>query len=333
MSFPTYHLPGLRIAVSTQTAVVRKALDWMLQLFPQTMATPDLLLEASGLDMEDLKAAISPGTLAALPGDEADPILVESSSGELITLGRFAGLVYCATLNREQTHARLFCELNKVEPPQSTIQSIMALMLYPVLREVFLQNHCLLLHAAAIKCPNGTGIQLVAESGGGKTTTSLAMVRRGARLISDDLLVAGPGAAVRGLPKPLNLRAPTLGFFKELGWLAARSNPRTGKSSLIPQLIYGPACLASVCTVDIIYFLKLSQGRPAITRMPASMALKKLVEAHAFCIRQPTSGESLSGLCDLLASAAFYQLETGDNPEYLGQWLLDNCLGHARKLN
>jgi hypothetical protein len=50
--------------------------------------------------------------------------------------------------------ARLVCEMGDEEQPQSTTLSIISLVLFPVLRDVFLRKQGLLLHSAAVKCPN-----------------------------------------------------------------------------------------------------------------------------------------------------------------------------------
>jgi hypothetical protein len=229
--------------------------------------------------------------------------------------------------------ARLVCEMGDEEQPQSTTLSIISLVLFPVLRDVFLRKQGLLLHSAAVKCPNGIGIQFVAESCGGKTTTCLSLVRLGAKFVSDDLVVvslSGNKAIAYGLPKPLNLREPTLEYFEELRKAASTANPLTGKSSVIPQSVYGSACLEASCSINVLYFLNLSITGPSLRRIGVGESLEKLLSSHAFSVMQPTGGDSIVGLCDLLSMVPSYLLDTGKNPEYLGKWILENCHEHAQ---
>ena len=73
---------------------------------------------------------------------------------------------------------------------------------------------------------------------------------------------SGNKATAYGLPKPLNLREPTLKYFEELRRSAPPTNPLTGKSSVIPQSVYGTACLAASCSINVLYFLNLSDSGP-----------------------------------------------------------------------
>jgi len=297
------------------------------------MASHDLRLEAMGTGPDQVAEAMPDWVRAALPATNSDPLMIQGPAGELAAFGQFDGLLFCAWINTEQTLARLVCGMRDGEQSAIVTQSIISLVLWPVLREVFLRKLGILLHSAAVKCPNGMGLQFIAESGGGKTTTSLSLVRLGAKLVSDDLVVvslSGNKATAFGLPKPLNLREPTLGYFQELRQSATGASPLTGKSSVIPQLVYGPACLDASCPVNVLYFLNLSSTGPALSRLRVGEALDRLLQAHAFCVMQPTGGASMVGLCDLLALVPSYQLDTGANPEHLGKWLLENCHKHAQ---
>jgi hypothetical protein len=290
-------------------------------------------LEAIGVAPEQVLGAIPNWIRTELPAIDSDPFMIQGPAGERAAVGRFDGLLFCAWIDLEHTLARLVFAMREEEQPQSTTLSILSLVLFPVLRDVFLRQRGLLLHSAAVKCPNGVGIQFVAESGGGKTTTSLSLVRLGAKLVSDDLVVVSPSgnkATAYGLPKPLNLREPTLKYFEELRRSAPPANPLTGKSSVIPQSVYGTACLAASCSINVLYFLNLSDSGPSLSRLGVGVALEKLLDSHAFCVMQPTGGDSIVGFCDLLSLVPAYQLDTGRNPEHLGKWLLENCHKHAQ---
>jgi hypothetical protein len=321
------------MSVQAEPPAVRQALEWLFQVCQQSSELSDLHLEAGGMGTDRIMDAIPDWVRPVLPRNDADPFMVEGPHGETATVGRFYGLLFCAWINKKQTVVRLACEMGDEEHPQSTLLSIISLVLFPVLRDVFLRRQGILLHAAAIKCPNNKGVLLIAESCGGKTTTSLSLVRLGAKLVSDDLVVmtfSDDKGTAHGLPKPLNIRLPTVEYFEELRQFALPANPLTGKSSANPQSIYGAACLETSCAINVLYFLNLSITGPSLRRIGVGEALEKLLASHAFCVRQPTGAESVIGLCNLLSLVPAYQLDTGANPGHLGEWLLENCQMHAQ---
>jgi len=65
------------------------------------------------------------------------------------------------------------------------------------------------LHAGAVE-RDGRAVIVLAPSGGGKTTTALALLRRGWRLLSDDFAVVGADGVVHPFPRRLNLTDATL---------------------------------------------------------------------------------------------------------------------------
>jgi hypothetical protein len=83
-----------------------------------------------------------------------------------------------------------------------------------------LRRSALDLHAAAIEA-GGDAILVVGPKGAGKTTLSFELLRSGpCRWISNDRAFAEPSAtrfAIRGMPTPVKILAPTLRRFPELG--------------------------------------------------------------------------------------------------------------------
>lgn len=331
MSCITYQLPGLKMSVRAQPERVQLALEWLFQVCPKTLDAPDLHLEAVGTSLEHVIDAIPDWVRMALPSNdpEAPVIMIRGQAHESAAAGWFDGMLFCAWTDAESHIVRLFCGMKDDVPTRSIIPSV----IFPILRDVMLRQRQFMLHSAAVKCPNGLGLQFIALSGGGKTTTCLSLVRLGAKLLADDLVVValeGNKPMAYGLPKPLNLREPTLGYFEELRERVPKMIISDEKSSIIPQLVYGTACLAPSCAIDVLYFLNLTDDGPALRRLDAGAALERLIHTHVFCAMQPTLGDSIVGLFDLLAMVPFYQLDTGRDPGYLGQWLLEHCQQHAQ---
>ena len=193
-----------------------------------------------------------------------------------------------------------------------------------------------MLHSAALRCPCGTGIALMGDGGGGKTTAALSVLRRGAKLLGDDLIVAGEekGAVVaQGIPEPLNLTEQTIAFFEELRPQEGRSIGRArlnGKVAMMPPEIYGADCIAESCPLEVLYWLRIAPGSPRVEPIPRSEALGHLIRAHSFARRQAIQPAAFDMLCVILARIRMYSLYTGHDPAGLGAWLIERCGGHAR---
>lgn len=63
-----------------------------------------------------------------------------------------------------------------------------------------------LLHAAALEV-NGQALVLCGPSGAGKTTLALALVQRGFRLLTEEIVWIGDDGTVRGLPRAIHIPA------------------------------------------------------------------------------------------------------------------------------
>ena len=76
----------------------------------------------------------------------------------------------------------------------------------------------LLFHAASLSY-QGKGIILAADSGCGKTTLALALVRQGFKFLSDEVAaLAFPSGDLTPYPRCLWVRAGTYQLFQQLGW-------------------------------------------------------------------------------------------------------------------
>ncbi len=334
LSATTIQLPGLAMSIAATPERVRSAIGWLFQVCPRTDAQPDLSVEAIGVSAEQVDDHLPSWVRDGFTIDPSTtlPVMISGPDSDSAAIGSFDGLLFCAWEESINRKIKLVCGIRNGAPTRSIIPSV----LFPVLRDVLLKRELLLLHSAAVRSPDGRGLLFIAVSGGGKTTTNLAMVRRGAKLVSDDLVVVdlhSNTAQAGGIPKPLNLREGTISFFNELRNLAAASDRSPGRVSVSPQAVYGNGCLLASCPIDVLYFLEFSKGLPSARRLGLSEGLSRLIHSHMFASMQNTRGDSILSLCELLGRTNAYQLKTGDCPEGLGEWLLDNSLRHATEPN
>lgn len=321
----TYQLPGLRVSIAGRPPRLQAAMDWLYQLCPATNAAPELRLEVEGVPAEAVEFLMPPWVRARVPDtvDSEMPLLLAGAAGELATLGAFDGLLSFAVARPNSGEIRLYCGLPEMRPAWNIIPSLIT----PLLREELLARSRFLMHSAAVDVL-GNGAVLAAPSGGGKTTTTLALVRHGARLVSDDLIaldVQGDQVLAHGLPKLLNLREPTVKFFEELRHCERAEQRSPDRLALSPASIYGASCLTPRCHVRAFYFLSLADGNISATRLGLEQAVPELVLNHTFSPTQRTGAPSILAFLDLLARVPVYRVQTGHDPDRLGRWLGEHC--------
>ena len=254
-----------------------------------------------------------------------EPTMIPGPSDEIATVGISDGLPFFAWTDKKATEIQLTCGLKEEGRTIGIIQPV----LVPVLRESLLASGFLLLHGAAFVCPNGMGLLLIAISGGGKTTTALSLLRNGAKIVADDLVMIRTSehqVAVSGIPKLLNIRRETFAFFEELELLPESAFARIGplRKMISPHTIYGEGCMARESRVSVIYFLNLTEHGPSLRSLSASEASQRLILAHAFCYNQRIAAFSVDELLSVLSRVSTYELNTGSDPKRLGEWLLSN---------
>jgi hypothetical protein len=102
-----------------------------------------------------------------------------------------------------------------VEPPTLLPSLAHGVILRNTLAQV--RSH-LLFHAASLSY-QGKGIILAADSGCGKTTLALALVRQGFQFLSDEVAALGfPSGELAPYPRCLWVRDGTYQLFQQLGW-------------------------------------------------------------------------------------------------------------------
>jgi hypothetical protein len=349
----SYRLPGVRFSVEGPESKVQTIINAMFQLCPRDGGTPDVKLTSRLVSESRLADAIPEWIAREIAAGRvaSDPIMVMGPAGEPAALSRTPNSVGCAWLNENADTIHFVASmanppetnrpghLERPVLPRSTLYTgpvalSIQTVLMPVLREVFLRRNRILIHSAAVVYPDDTGVLFVANGGGGKTTTALSVLRKGARLLGDDLIVIqADGVNIRafGIPEPMNLTDDTIGFFEELRAAADSipGRPDFHKKTVAPRQIYGPACMAEQCTVRVIYFVRVNPEGPAVRPLSAPDALSRLFQAHRFAAQQKIDARAFEQLSNVVTHARVYELNTGHAPDALGVWLTSNSAVHA----
>ncbi|HZG67104.1 MAG TPA: hypothetical protein VEZ12_10195, partial [Herpetosiphonaceae bacterium] len=141
------------------------------------------------------------------------------------------------------------------------------------------------IHAGAVSYQGGALI-VAGQSGQGKTTLVLGLLRRGLRLLSDEFAVVEP-ATQRILPyhRSLHIRPGTLRLSSELRFLEESPRHELGGGitwALTPQRLERalPGCLGYAAPLRYVLLLDgvpSANGCPAITPIPAALAALELL--------------------------------------------------------
>ena len=328
-----YDLPGISLSVAATSPRIEKALKNIFKECPLAQTPPDVALKGSGVKHNDFVEHLPSWIVSRLPDLKPNmtPVILYGPSQQAAALGTCDDLIFCAWNSKHGNEINFICTVNDNEYAYGLFHPV----LIPVLREVYLQRGFFMLHSAGIRCPDGTGALIIAVSGGGKTTTTLSMIRQGAGLLSDDLIILKPSSdstQAGGIPKALNLHDETISFYDELKRLPDSSfvQQHKEKKSVSPTRIYGKECLCSDTDIHVIYFVKISAAGPYVKPLPVAESLKRLALAHGFTYNQKLEAQSIKGLTLALQHANAYELSTGPDPIKLGTWLLEHCTEHAQ---
>lgn len=326
-----FELAGMSISVKASPYRIQSAVGAMFQMLNRTDKAADIHLEGQGFYYDEIYKSLPKWLQSKIYNNDLDveSVLFVGPEKQIAAAAIKDGLLFCAWTSKMKNEIRFACSMKKTGTSTGLFQPV----LVPVLREVFLNRNCFLIHSASVFCSNGLGFLIIAPSGGGKTTTALSLVRIGAKLLGDDLIVikiSNNNITAFGIPEPMNLTNETMNFFHETKRFSdtIAHIPGYAKKSVLPKQVFGPDCLIPHCPVHIVYFINVSKDGPNVRPLPVGEALKKLLLSHAFSRNQEINASSVSQFCTILEQVSAYELNTGPDPENLGKWLIHNSSNH-----
>ena len=238
----------------------------------------------------------------------------------------------CGILSAEAN--RIDITLGKTNGSHATMMSPSAIFT-PLIQEALQRRHHLIFHSAGLELPDETGVMILADSGGGKSTTALSLLRKNARMLSDDLIIFTDDVSkpvIYGIPEAMNLTNKTRQFFpelKDIGALPSRDGV-TDKIVFDPRTVYGDSCFAKSTELKVIYFVQVTSGEPRVVPLTPQVALGKMIKGCTFAFNQKLTRSAGSGLFDLVTKIPCFILQTGSDPDLLGTWLIEQSTSIAR---
>lgn len=159
-------------------------------------------------------------------------------------------------------------------------EDLLAISLSPHLR----RRGLFLLHAFAAQAPSGACALIVGDMGAGKTTTGLALLHAGWKLLSNDSPIlaeatGSEGVRVLAYPGLLSAYPDTLARFPELA--ALNTAPTVREKVLFAAESAYPNVWAEAAAAGAIFFPRIEErAEHALERLPPAEALR-LILPHA----------------------------------------------------
>jgi hypothetical protein len=171
---------------------------------------------------------------------------------------------------------------------------------------------------------DGHGFLLSGNSGAGKTTLAVALVRAGFDFLSDDLLflTAGrDGLRVLGFPDQSDVADETVSMFPELHPALTPAALRTGRKSQIRVEEFYGANTVWECRPAVVIFPRVGHTEHSVlTPVDRDEALVELLP-NLFLTEAASSQAHLDALTHLAREARCYRLETGRDFDALAERL------------
>jgi hypothetical protein len=199
-----------------------------------------------------------------------------------------------------------------VELPTSAVASAtLAYVTYTITERARQQRRMVSTHASALVTPEGMGVVLLGDKGTGKTSTAIALLRHGYRLLGDDLIVlaARPeGLEVLAGKQLAALRHPgaILGYTpKPCVDLADSATPRSAPVALAVRVGVHPATVAAVTAatpLSVLERLRLAENLARyITGTPTPLCLDPEVHAPVYPLDSPACAQTRARVIRQLA--------------------------------
>jgi hypothetical protein len=198
--------------------------------------------------------------------------------------------------------------------PQTMPASLVEYLFHLALIELLRRRDLYTIHATALE-KNGRGILIPGNSGRGKTTSFISLLRSGYRYLSDDHpLFCDAGDHVELLPFPIkiNVTEDTIAFFPELRDAPAHLlHARFPKRAFYAEELYATS-IGARCRPALVLFPQVVDApRSHLERLPKSRALELVLPQALLVYDQEVARREFQVLAKLVQQVDCYRLHFG----------------------
>ena len=198
--------------------------------------------------------------------------------------------------------------------PHTMHEGLIEYLFHLALIELLRRQGLYTIHATALE-RNGKGVLIPGNSGRGKTTSFISLLRSGYRYLSDDHpLMRDAGTHVDLLPFPIkiNVTEETIAFFPELRTAPAHVlRPRFPKRAFHAEELYATA-IGECCRPAIVLFPQVVDAPYShVELLPKSRALEMLLPQALLVYDSEVARREFQVLVKLVQQVECYRLHFG----------------------
>jgi hypothetical protein len=198
--------------------------------------------------------------------------------------------------------------------PEMMPESLIEYLFHLALTELLRRRGLYTIHATALE-KNGRGVLIPGNSGRGKTTSFISLLRSGYRYLSDDHpLLRDADSHVDLLPFPIkiNVTEQTVEFFPELRTASAQVlQPRFPKRAFYAEDVY-PTSIGECCRPALVLFPHvIDASHSHLELLPKSRALELLLPQALLVYDSEVAKREFQVLVKLVQQVDCYRLHFG----------------------
>jgi hypothetical protein len=198
--------------------------------------------------------------------------------------------------------------------PQMMPDSLIEYLFHLALTELLRRRGLYTIHATALE-KNGRGVLIPGNSGRGKTTSFISLLRSGYRYLSDDHpLLRDAGTHVDLLPFPIkiNVTEQTVEFFPELRTASAHVlQPRFPKRAFHAEDVYPTSVGECCCPALVLFPHVIDAPHSHLELLPKSRALEMLLPQALLVYDSEVAKREFQVLVKLVQQVDCYHLHFG----------------------
>ncbi|MCL5946511.1 MAG: hypothetical protein M1298_00605 [Chloroflexi bacterium] len=191
----------------------------------------------------------------------------------------------------------------------------------PLLHSAMARWGWVAVHACAMEHV-GSGILIVAASGGGKSTLALALLRAGWRLVADDrvlLRADGDGVVAWGTVELPRISPGTFHLFPDLARLERTGRTSGGKWEYDPRMLFGDCVIPWVRVEHLVLPQIKETDVSSFHRADAVVVLKELLAATEFGAYGAARSQAFQVLSQMVAQSRLWHLHFGRDVQHIGE--------------
>lgn len=302
-----YHIHGLNIEARINEPQLDEAIDGLFHRYAATAPYPNKSILSCALESREL--------LPTAP-TQADILYHEgglrySALEDQIFIEARDLSISIADLNAR--HLAVIVARNRIE----STWSIQHFAILPMIMEFLRLEGIYPIHAAALE-KDGRALILPAMPGSGKSTLSLALLREGMGLLSDDmpfLTSNNKTAEVLAFPEDINVCPDSLRFFDELAFFSDRTPNERNKFSFPAEKLF-PNALVERATPRLLVFPRIAHTpNSSLERISQTEAFIALLDHSLPPLNRRLARAHFETALNTVAACRCYRLHTGRDPQ------------------